>query len=225
MPTLPRNHLKPTFDFLLGLQANNSKAWFDAHREAYQLARERFEAYVDAFIDEFRPIEDFANLRASDCLFRINRDVRFSPDKSPYKISMAASVALGDKHSIRAPYYIHVQPQNESLLAGGVYAPTPEQLAKIRRAIDRDAAPLRKIVRAKAFAAQFGALDGERLKTAPRGYELDHSAIDLLQLKQFGVVHRLNDQAVLAPDLVSHTVEVFKALKPLLDWLNAVLLA
>jgi uncharacterized protein (TIGR02453 family) len=223
--TLPRNHLKPAFDFLRALQANNSKTWFDSQRSAYQLARERFEQYVDAFIDEFRSIEDFADAQATDCVFRINRDVRFSPDKSPYKISFAASVARGGKHSVRAPYYIHIQPSNESLLAGGVYMPTPEQLAKIRRAIDRDAAPLRKIIRRTAFVQQFGALEGERVKTAPRGYELDHPAIDLLQLKQFAVVHRLSDRNVLGPDLLPKTVEVFKALKPLLDWLNSVLAA
>jgi uncharacterized protein (TIGR02453 family) len=151
--------------------------------------------------------------------------VRFSPDKSPYRISFAASVARGGKRTIRVPYYIHIQPSNESLLAGGAYMPTPEQLAKIRRAIDRDAAPLRKIIRRAAFVEQFDGLDGERVKTAPRGYSLDHPDIDLLQLKQFAVMHPLRDREVLAPDLLSKTVEVFKALKPLLDWLNTVLLA
>ena len=88
-------------------------------------------------------IEDFADLSAKDCLFRINRDVRFAKDKSPYKSNMGASIALGGKHSIRAPYYIHLEPPDKSFLAGGVYDPTPDQLAALRRSIDRDPEPLK----------------------------------------------------------------------------------
>lgn len=223
MSKLPRNHLQPTLEFLSALQTHNTKAWFDAQRAEYQAAKERVEQFVETFIDEFRPIEDFANLTAKDCLFRINRDVRFSKDKSPYKTNFGAVVRSGGKHSLRAPYYIHVQP-GESLLAGGTYDPTPEHLALIRRAIDHDATLLRKIISAKPFIKQFGGLSGERLKTTPKGYERDHPALDLLQFKQFTVVQRLSDNTLLAPDSVAHTVETFTALKPLLDWLNSILL-
>ncbi len=224
MQTLPRDHLKPTLDFLRQLQAHNSKAWFDAHRAAYQLARERFEAYIEAFIDDFRSIEDFADLAAKDCVFRINRDVRFSKDKSPYKSNMAASIALGGKHSIRAPYYIHVEPLDQSILAGGIYMPTPEQLAAIRREIDRDHARLQAAISGKPFKKYFGSLSGEKLKTPPRGYDGDHPAIELLKYKQFITGHNVTDKDVLSPRLVRHTVEVFAALKPLLDFLNDALL-
>ncbi len=224
MSTLPRDHLKPTLDFLLDLKAHNSKAWFDAHRAAYQLARERFEAYVDVFIDEFRSVEDFADLAAKDCLFRIYRDVRFAKDKSPYRTSMAASVALGGKHSIRAPYYIHVESPDQSILAGGIYAPTPEQLTVIRRAIDRNPARLKAAISSKPFRKYFGELSGEKLKTPPRGYAADHPEIELLKYKQFITGHNLTDPAVLSPRLVQHTVDVFAALKPLLDFLNDALL-
>jgi uncharacterized protein (TIGR02453 family) len=220
MTTLARNHLQPTLDFLLALQKHNNKAWFEAHRAGYQEARLRFEEYVDAFIDEFRPMEDFANLSAKACFFRINRDVRFSKDKSPYKSNMGAPVALGGKHSIRAPYYIHLEPPDKSFLAGGVYAPTPEQLAAIREAIDRDPEPLKAAINHRAFKKYFGTLSGEKLKTPPRGYAADHPEIELLKFKQFITIHPLSDKDVLAPRLLSHTVEVFAVLKPLLDWLN-----
>jgi uncharacterized protein (TIGR02453 family) len=225
MMTLPRHHLQPTLDFLLALQKHNSKPWFDAHRDGYQQAKQRFAELVDTFIDEFRAVEDFENLTAKDCLFRINRDVRFSKDKSPYKPNMGASIALGGKHSIRAPYYIHLEPPDKSFLAGGVYAPTPEQLAALRRSIDRDAEPLKAAINDRAFKKYFGTLSGEKLKTPPRGYASDHPEIELLKYKQFITIHPLSDQDLLAPRLLSHTVEVFAALKPLLDWLNASLLA
>jgi uncharacterized protein (TIGR02453 family) len=220
MTTLPRQHLQPTLDFLLALQKHNNKAWFDAHRAEYQTAKQHFADFVETFIDEFRSVEDFADLSAKDCLFRINRDVRFSKDKSPYKSNMGASLALGGKHSIRAPYYIHIEPPGKSFLAGGAYDPTPDQLAALRRSIDRDAEPLKAAINNRAFKKYFGTLSGEKLKTPPRGYASDHPEIDLLKYKQFIVIHPLSDIEVLSPRLMSHTVEVFAALKPLLDWLN-----
>lgn len=223
MTQLPRNHLLPTFEFLAVLQTHNSKTWFEAHRVEYQAARARVEELLDTFIDDFRPIEDFANLAAKDCLFRINRDVRFAKDKSPYKTNFGAVIRSGGKHSLRAPYYIHLEP-GQSMLAGGMYDPTPEQLALVRRAIDRDATPLQGIIGAKPFIKQFGGLAGERLKTTPKGYDRDHPALDLLQFKQIIVMKPMPDSTLLAPGVVKHMVDTFTALKPLLDWLNGVLL-
>lgn len=223
MTQLPRNHLSPAFEFLAALQTHNSKTWFDAHRAEYLAAKERVEQLVDALIDDFRPIEDFANLTAKDCLFRINRDVRFAKDKSPYKTNFGAVIRSGGKHSVRAPYYIHLEP-GQSMLAGGMYDPTPEQLALVRRAIDRDALPLQGIIRAKPFIKQFGGLAGERLKTVPKGYDRDHPALELLQFKQFIVMKPVTDDALLAPGVVKQMVDTFTTLKPLLDWLNSILL-
>ncbi len=223
MTQLPRNHLQPTFDFLSVLQVHNSKTWFEAHRAEYLAAKERVEQLVEAFIDDFRPIEDFANLAAKDCLFRINRDVRFSKDKSPYKTNFGAVIRSGGKHSVRAPYYIHLE-LGQSMLAGGMYDPTPEQLALVRRAIDRDATPLQGIISAKPFIKQFGGLAGERLKTVPKGYDRDHPALELLQFKQIIVMKPMPDSTLLAPGIVKSMVDTFTALKPLLDWLNGVLL-
>jgi uncharacterized protein (TIGR02453 family) len=222
MAATPR--LKPTLDFLLALQAHNNKPWFQAHRAEYEVARQCYEDFIDDFIEEFRSIEDFENLTAKHCVFRIYRDVRFAKDKSPYKPNMGASIALGGKHSLRAPYYIHIEPPDKSFLAGGVYMPTPDQLAAIRRAIDRDPSGLNAAIGSKLFKKHFGSLAGEQLKTPPRGYPADHPEIDLLKYKQFITLHYLSDKDVLSPRLLKHTVEVFTALKPLLDWLNAAVL-
>src|SRR5512139_542427 len=215
---IPR--LKPALDFLLALQANNNKPWFQAHRAEYETARQCFEDYVDGFIQEFRAVEDFEDLSAKDCVFRIYRDVRFAKDKAPYKPNMAASVALGGKHSLRAPYYIHLEPPGKSFLAGGIYMPTPDQLAAIRRAIERDPSQLKAAIGSKPFKKFFGSLSGEKLKTPPRGYPADHPEIELLKYKQFITMHALADKDILSPRLLARTVEVFAALKPLLDFLN-----
>jgi uncharacterized protein (TIGR02453 family) len=216
--------LQPTLNFLRVLQAHNNKPWFQAHRAEYEAARQAFEDFVDDFIQEFRSIEDFENLSAKDCVFRIYRDVRFAKDKSPYKPNMGASIALGGKHSLRAPYYIHVEPPDQSFLAGGVYMPTPDQLAAIRRAIERDPSGLKAAIGSKPFKKHFGSLTGEQLKTPPRGYAADHPEIELLKYKQFVTISALTDQDVLSPRLLARTMDVFTALKPLLDWLNAVVL-
>ena len=219
-PDLPRLHLKPTLDFLQELQANNNKPWFQAHHAEYEDAHQRFEDYVDGFIQDFRTVEDFEDLSAKECTFRIYRDVRFAKDKSPYKSNMAASIALGGKRSMRAPYYIHIEPQDNSILAGGIYMPTPDQLAAIRRAIDRKPAQLKAAISSKPFKKYFGTLSGEKLKTPPRGYAADHPEIELLKYKQFVTSCALTDKDILSPRLVARTVEVFAALKPLLDFLN-----
>jgi uncharacterized protein (TIGR02453 family) len=219
MATIPR--LQPTLDFLQALQAHNNKPWFEKHRADYEAARQAYEDFVDDFIEEFRAIEDFANLTAKDCVFRIYRDVRFAKDKSPYKPNMGAAIALGGKHSLRAPYYIHVEPPDKSFLAGGAYMPTPDQLAAIRREIDRNPSGLKAALGSKPFKKYCGSLAGEQLKTPPRGYPADHPEIELLQHKQFITMHHLSDKEVLSPRLLKHTVAVFAAQKPLLDWLNA----
>lgn len=222
MAASPR--LKPTLDFLLALQAHNTKPWFEKHRAEYEAARRAFEDFVDDFIQEFRSIEDFENLSARDCVFRIYRDVRFSKDKAPYKPNMGASIALGGKRSLRAPYYIHIEPPNKSFLAGGVYLPTPDQLTVIRQAIERDPSGLKAAIGNKAFKKYFGSLSGEKLKTPPRGYAADHPEIELLKYKQFITMHHLSDAQVLSSRLLKHTIEVFTAQKPLLDWLNGAVL-
>ena len=222
MAATPR--LQPTLDFLRALQTHNNKPWFQAHREAYEVARQAFVDFVDDFIQEFRSVEDFENLAAKDCVFRIYRDVRFAKDKAPYKPNMGASLALGGKHSLRAPYYIHVEPPGKSFLAGGVYQPTPDQLAAIRQAIERDPSGLKAAIGSKPFRKHFGSLTGEKLKMPPRGYAADHPDSELLKYKQFITIHALTDKDMLSPRLLARTVEVFTALKPLLDWLNAAVL-
>ena len=214
--------MKPTLEFLGQLEQNNNKAWFDAHRAAYETARSAFEDFVDDLIRGVDKFDDLGDLSAKECIFRINRDVRFSKDKSPYKPNMGASLAPGGRKSARLGYYIHVAPHDESMIAGGLHTPMPPQLFRFRQAIDRDANAFKRITRSRAFAQYFGHVSGGRLATAPQGFPRDHPEIELLKLKEIVAVHHLADESVLSPDLAAHTLKVFKAMKPFLDYLNGV---
>ena len=218
MPTTP--NLEPILTFLDDLSQNNNKPWFDEHRPAYAAARGAFEQFVDGVIDAFREVDNLQGLAAKGCMPRINRDVRFSRDKSPYKTNLGALVAPGGWRASAQGYYISLQPHGQSMVAGGLYDPTSQQLDRFRQAIDRDAAGFRQITQAPDFVEVFGAVEGERLKTAPKGYDRDHPAIDLLQLKQILAMRQFTDQEVVAPDFAGRVVAACWAMRPFLKYLN-----
>jgi uncharacterized protein (TIGR02453 family) len=215
--------LKASLAFLRDLRENNNKAWFDSNRARYEAAREAFEYLVEFLISELGPELDLKGVSARDCMFRINRDMRFSKDKTPYKTHLSAEIAPGGRRSGKLGYYLHLSPDDESLIAGGLYTPTSEQLAKFREAIARDARPFKRITRSKDFVRYFGGFEGDRLTTAPQGYSRDHPEIDLLRLKQVTVVHHLTDKQVLEQDLPTQAIQIMKAMKPFNDYLNRVL--
>lgn len=216
---------KSTFQFLTDLRANNNREWFTENKKRYETAKAEFEAFVDALIGkivEFDPT--IGHHKAKDCVFRIYRDVRFSKDKSPYKVHFGAHVTAAAKRSeihSRAGYYIHLEPGG-SMLAGGAYLPEKDWLKNIRQEIDYNGAELRKILSGKDFKTYFGEIEGEKLKTTPQGYGADHPEIELLKHKSFLASHKPTDSQVLAPDFLSHAANVFKALYPFDQFLNRV---
>ncbi len=208
--------------FLDDLSQNNNKTWFDRHRPDYEAARGAFEELVDALIDEFRISDHLQGLKARDCTARIYRDVRFTRDKSPYKTNLAAVIAPGGWRSTYLGYYISIAPHGQSMVAGGVYLPTPEQLNGFRQAIDEDASGFKDITGAPDFVQVFGSVEGERLKTAPRGYDRTHSEIALLQLKQITAVHHFADQEVTARDFPAQAALMCRAMKPFVTYLSSI---
>jgi uncharacterized protein (TIGR02453 family) len=162
-------------------------------------------------------------LAAKDCVMRIYRDVRFSKDKTPYRTSMAAGIAPGGRKTTRQGYYFHLEPHDQSMIAGGLYMPEPAQLARFRAAIDQDAGAFKAIVANKDFKHYFGSVGGERLKTVPQGYARDHPEIELLRLKQVVVSHAFTDEQVLSARFAAQANRVFVAMKPFLDYLNTIL--
>jgi uncharacterized protein (TIGR02453 family) len=206
--------------FLADLKQNNHKPWFDAHRADYEAARTAFEELVDDIIDEFRQSDQLEALRARNCTARIYRDMRFSKDKSPYKTNLAAMVAAGGWRTDGFGYYVSLEPGGQSMTAGGLYDPTPEQFERFRRAIARDSAEFKAICAAPEFRDLLGEVVGERLKTAPKGYERDHPEIDLLRLKQVYVQRSFSDAEVLAPGFAGEIIRTCHAMRPFLDYLK-----
>ncbi len=218
-----RISLEPVLTFLSDLSKHNYKAWFDQNRDSYELAREEFERFVALIIDEFRVTDDLQDLSAKDCISRIYRDLRFSKDKSPYKTNMWATIAPGGKKMTRLGYHIALQPMGRSMIAGGLWEPSPDQLSKFRQAIDRDASKFKAITQAKTFVETFGGITGEMLITAPKGYDRANPEIELLQRKQITVVRSYTDQQVLADNFPTQVISGCRAMKPFLDTLNHIL--
>jgi len=216
---MPQN-LKFTLDFLEDLRFNNNKTWFDENRKRYDQARAIVEALLADILEHFAPVEDVGKTMLRDCLFRINRDVRFSKDKTPYKSNMGALIGKGGRKTTERSYYLNIEP-GECFIAGGVHSPMPEHLKAIREVIAKDnGKKLTSIINNADFKKHFGEMQGESLKTPPKGYASDHPAIDLLKHKQFLAFHRLDDADVLKDDFTAHFIEVCKAMKPFEKYFN-----
>jgi uncharacterized protein (TIGR02453 family) len=190
----------PILNFLGELSQHNEKTWFEAHRPAYESVRQDFEGFIDGLIDALRSSDALQGLSAKECISRIYRDIRFTRDKSPYHTNFSAIIAPGGRKSTRQGYYISIQPGGYSLVAGGLYMPSPEQLNLFRQAINRNAARFKAITGSTIFVDMFGKIDGDRLKSAPKGYERSHPEIELLQLKQVTALHYFQDKQVLEAD-------------------------
>jgi uncharacterized protein (TIGR02453 family) len=207
---------KQTFDFLAKLKKNNSKEWFDKNRSEYETARDNYKEFIAELIAGITKFDPAVRaLEPKHCMFRINRDIRFSNDKTPYKVNMGASIAPGGKKSTEAGYYIHIQP-GASFLAGGVWQPEPPQLSAIRQEIDYNTPEFKKILGKKDFKKYFTALSEEdKVKTTPKGYDKSHPEIESLKLKSFIMVHDLKDKDVLSKDFLKYCSDVFKAMYPM----------
>ena len=214
---------RPTFQFLTDLKANNDRDWFAANKPRYEIANKEFHQFVDALILEIQKFDPaVSHYTAKDCVFRIYRDVRFAKDKSPYKTHFGAHVTAAAKKSeihTRAGYYLHLEP-GETMLAGGAYMPESNWLKAIRQEIAYNTAEFNSILNSKEYKQYFGEMDGERLKTTPKGYEADHPAIGLLKHKSFLSTHKCTDEQVLADGFLKHCAAVFKALHPFDMFLN-----
>ena len=213
---------KTTLNFLSGLKKNNDRDWFKNNQGPYTDAKINFETMVQKIIDEiivFEPI--MKGLEVKNCVYRINRDIRFTNDKSPYKAHFGAFIVRGGKKNGDkfAGYYIHIEP-GKSIIAGGAYMPPSPWLAAIREKIDQGSVQFNKIINQKDFIKYFGQLSGEKLKTPPRGYSSDNPNIDLLKFKSYLVVNEVSDKTVLSPEYFGHVIKVLKAMKPLNDFLN-----
>ena len=209
-----------TLAFLKAIKENNNKEWMDANRKAYEAAKQNYEDFTTEMIQGFVSFEPtFADLTAKQCTFRLNRDIRFSQNKAPYKSNFGAAFSRGGKKSPYADYYFQLEPGN-SFVAGGLWMPPADRLKAVRQEIDYDLPGFEKILQQKDFKKLFPSMDGEQLKTAPQGYSIDNPAIPYLRFKSFTVLHHLSDKTVSGKDFPQELLAMFKTMKPFMDFLN-----
>jgi uncharacterized protein (TIGR02453 family) len=209
--------------FLKKLAKNNNKPWFDANRPSYVEAKTAFENFVTSLISAYGKYDpSIAHLTAKECMFRINRDVRFSKDKSPYKSNFGASISSGGKKSPFAGYYVHIEP-GASFAGGGMWMPMPEQLAKVRQEIDYHFDEFLSLIESPAFKKQYQQLykgDDVSLSRIPKGYDAENPAAEYLKLKSFIAMRPISDEEMASGDLEKICVNAFNALKPLVEFIN-----
>jgi uncharacterized protein (TIGR02453 family) len=210
------NHM---LKFLNELAENNSKEWMDANRDWYLSVKASFLEDVTYLLKELIAVEPGLEvLRPKDCVFRQNRDIRFSPDKRPYKTNFAAYFSVGGKKSPGPGYYLHVQP-GESFLAGGIWMPPADVIKKIRKEIDYSGKDLESLLQHPTFKTTFGEMEGEQLKTSPRDFGSDHPYIHYLRYKSFIVSRPIADETILTGSYKQEAVAKFAVMKPFHDFL------
>ena len=216
-----------TIGFLSLLKKNNNKPWFDQNRDKYISAKNNFEEFVKKIISLTSSFDDDIKLlEVKNCTFRINRDIRFSKDKTPYKSNMGAYFSRGGKKSVFAGYYFHLEPGGKSFAGGGLWMPTPQDLQKVRQEVDYCFPEFKNILNSSSFKKHYPGLEmnkKEMLINVPKGYDKNNPAGDFLKLKSFVATKEISDSHL---NLQSFTKEVslaFKALMPLVKFMNRAL--
>lgn len=213
---------KSNLDFLVELSKNNDRDWFQENKARYVEEHENVIAFADELLDLMNVHDSIETPTGKKSLYRIYRDVRFSKDKSPYKTNWAGGFKRATKLR-RGGYYFHIQPGGNSFIGGGFWSPDKDDLLRIREDIASDPSEMRSIITSPDFVDTFGTLDGEQLKTAPKGFDKEHPAIDLLRYKQFIFGKNFSDKEVLSKDFLSIANETFKSMRPFFNYMSDVL--
>jgi uncharacterized protein (TIGR02453 family) len=217
---------KDTLQFLDDLKANNNRDWFLENKKRYEAFKKDYQQLVADLLDAMKPLDpSLEMLEVKNCTFRINRDIRFSKDKTPYKSHLGIWLSSGAKGLNRSGYYIHLE-KGASFIAGGLYCPESEDLKKMRKEIAFFYEDLEAILAEKDFKSEFGDFDRnekDTLKNPPRGYDKEHPAVELLKLKSFEASQKIDFSAASKKDFVAVMSQKLIALKPLNDYINRAL--
>jgi len=212
-----------TLQFLTDLKKNNHREWFQAHKPDADKARKNFADFANSLLDNLKSFDHtLQNIEVKQCIFRIYRDVRFSPNKEPYKTHFGVYFAKnGGKNSDLAGYYFHLDPE-ESFFGGGIYMPLPEYLKTIRKEIFYQIDEFKAILNTSDFKKYYpeGIEEIEKLKKAPTGFPIDFPDIELLKNKHFFTSHYFKPQDELNEDFANFVSNGFRAVKPLVDFIN-----
>jgi uncharacterized protein (TIGR02453 family) len=217
---------KNTLQFLDDLKANNNRDWFLENKKRYEAVKKEYQQLVGDFLDTMKPLDpSLEMLEVKNCTFRINRDIRFSKDKTPYKSHLGVWLSSGAKGMNRSGYYLHLE-RGASFIAGGLYCPEAADLKKMRKEIAYFHDDLEAILNEKDFKREFKDFDRnekDTLKNPPRGYEKEHPAIEFLKLKSFECSQKIDISEVTKKDFVATMSKKLITLKPLNDFINRAL--
>jgi uncharacterized protein (TIGR02453 family) len=220
---MPSTDLSPLLRFLKSLQRNNNKDWFEKNRSAYEECKTVFTDFIQRLIDSHSKTDpDIAGLEARNCVFRINRDIRFSKDKSPYKTNFGADLTKGGRKSPLAGYYIHIEP-GQSFVGGGLWKPDPGNIRKVRQEIDYCFDDFSSIIESKQFKRIYGGLyKGEdvSLVKVPQGYDKESPAAEYLKFKSWLAMRTFADEELSSNTVIKKAVTALEALQPLLKFIN-----
>lgn len=210
-----------TLSFLKDLQKNNNRDWFTENKKRFQAENDLFISFADDLLQELSKTDHIETLTGKKSVFRIYRDIRFSKNKIPYKSHFSGSFKRATEQ-LRGGYYFHIEPGN-SFIGGGFWGPNPKDLLRIRKEIESDASELKEIINSQVFISTFEKLDGDKVKTAPRGFDKNHPEIDLLRFKQFVISKKISDKELQSENFSNEVVSVFKAMKPFFDYMSMIL--
>lgn len=215
---------KSTLTFLKDLKKNNHKTWFDESRKVYEAAKADYANLVNEVIKGLgKKDASIASLAAKECVFRINRDVRFSKNKDPYKTNMGMYLSRGGKKSLFSGYYFHLEPGGKSFAGGGLWMPEADVIKKVRQEIDYNWDEFNRIIHHKKFTSLYKTLqrdEGMTLSREPKGYEKDNPAIEYLKLKSWVATTVFTDAKLTSNTLAKDIVVAFETLQPLIVFLN-----
>ncbi|NRD23571.1 DUF2461 domain-containing protein [Winogradskyella litoriviva] len=209
---------KEILTFFKKLEKNNNRDWFNEHKPEFKA----IEATVKASYNHLGELMNTHDQIEKIKIFRIYRDVRFSKNKLPYKTHFGGSFAR-KKPELRGGYYVHIQPNNESFIATGFWDPSKEDILRIRKEFEMDDSEMRDILNDKTFKVTWGNFTGDELKTAPKGFDKEHPAIDLIRRKQFIFVKKFTDKEILADNFLDEVNKAFKNVRPFFDYMSDVL--
>ncbi len=209
---------KDTFDFLNRLEQNNNRDWFNDHKKEFKTIEANTKKVYNELFEALKNHDEVDRLK----LFRIYRDVRFSKNKTPYKTHFGGSFHR-KKPELRGGYYLHIAPNNQSFIATGFWEPNKEDLLRIRKEFEADDTEIREIINNKSFKAVWGDFVGDELKTAPKGFDKEHPAIDLIRKKQYIFTKNYTDKEVLSNNFIDEVNIAFKAIRPYFDYMSDVL--
>lgn len=212
---------KQFFAFFAALEKNNTREWFDAHKDDFEEhVKAPFHGLVEGLVEAMRTEDPMITMSAKDAVFRLHRDVRFSKDKRPYKTNMGASISRGGRKDMSTPGLYFEANAKGGHVAGGIYMPDKELLADIRAWIADHPKEFRAAINASSFKKAFGELRGERNKVMPAEFKEAIAIEPLIAHKQFYYWGDVSKDDLMSKDAVKRIMAMHKAAKPVRDMLQ-----